>query len=289
MPPCWQWLPAQWKDFEKRKKTCCDDSNEFTYPGAAYNDSYELCMTDVDGDNYGDPEVSESSCTAPTGYVEDNTDCDDARADINPVGQEVCDPDGADEDCDGLSGDADDSVDANTKLDWYPDMDEDSYGDLDGLPINACDNPSDTEKRYSTDNTDCDDTRSDVNPGASEVCDDLDTDEDCDGTAEDLDDDNDPSTQTMYYLDSDMDSFGDEADVGGLAVDVVVGRLHLRGLLFGRFLMLFFILRFLQNACRSVNCVFALCCALHNVSFLVQSCRFQGRLPFFFFSNPADL
>jgi hypothetical protein len=31
----------------------CDDTDEFTYPGAAFNDSLTECLTDADGDGYG--------------------------------------------------------------------------------------------------------------------------------------------------------------------------------------------------------------------------------------------
>ncbi len=37
---------------------------------------------DSDGDSYGNPAVTLSSCTQPTGYVSNNTDCDDTDAEI---------------------------------------------------------------------------------------------------------------------------------------------------------------------------------------------------------------
>ena len=39
---------------------------------------------DTDGDGYGDPAVRQKSCTQPTDYVLDNTDCDDTDATIKP-------------------------------------------------------------------------------------------------------------------------------------------------------------------------------------------------------------
>ncbi|MBI4141424.1 putative metal-binding motif-containing protein, partial [Candidatus Woesearchaeota archaeon] len=45
---------------------------------------------DADGDGFGNPSVSEQTCSARTGFVSNNQDCNDANAAINPSVQEVC-------------------------------------------------------------------------------------------------------------------------------------------------------------------------------------------------------
>ena len=61
---------------------------------------------------------------------------------------------------------------------------------------------------YSIDE-DCDDSNAAVNPGAAEVCNDLD--DDCDGLIDDADDSVELSTGTVSYTDSDGDGYGDPA------------------------------------------------------------------------------
>jgi hypothetical protein len=62
----------------------CDDSDMFTYPSAASNDSSNDCMTDVDGDGYGS--------TSPIVGVA-GTDCDDSNSNSTTLAN--------DQDCDG--------------------------------------------------------------------------------------------------------------------------------------------------------------------------------------------
>ena len=54
---------------------------------------------DSDGDGFGDAAVSQVACSAPIGYVTDNTDCDDSNADMYPNGPST--ETGIDNDCNG--------------------------------------------------------------------------------------------------------------------------------------------------------------------------------------------
>ena len=77
-----------------------------------------------------------------------------------------------DQDCDGDPRDPD-SVDAGS---WYLDGDGDGYG-LEGSTTAACDLPA----GYAALSDDCDDEDGAINPGADEICDPDEVDEDCDG------------------------------------------------------------------------------------------------------------
>ena len=114
----------------------CDDSNAGVNPAAVEvcNDLDDDCSGDIDdnaadgvalhadndGDTYGHPKVAGISCTLIPGYVTNGADCDDARSDVHPGGNDLPD-DGIDQDCDGAdatieipgdTGDSGDSVDS---------------------------------------------------------------------------------------------------------------------------------------------------------------------------------
>jgi hypothetical protein len=158
---------------------------------------------DTDGDAYGDPASTTIACSQPAGYVADATDCDDTDSGINPGEDEVCDVAYTDENCNGLADDDDPTTVTGSMLTWYADGDGDGYGDP-GTPFTGCLAPA----GYLVDDTDCDDTRSGVHPGATEYCDALDADEDCDGLADDDDPSVDTSTYDTFYIDADGDGYG---------------------------------------------------------------------------------
>ena len=68
----------------------CNDDDSNTHLGAE-NDSTEECMTDVDGDGFGDDNPE---------YAVSGTDCDNSDPDIHPNAEEIPD-DGVDSNCDG--------------------------------------------------------------------------------------------------------------------------------------------------------------------------------------------
>ena len=167
-----------------------------------------LWYTDGDGDGYGSAAVQ--SCAQPSGTVTDNTDCNDASAAINPGATEICN--GTDDDCDGLTDDDDASLDTATASTWYADADADGYGNA-SSPTLACAQPA----RSVSDATDCDDSRADVNPGETEICNSLD--DDCDGLVDDDDGSLDSSTATDWYPDTDLDGYGDASGAVVTACD----------------------------------------------------------------------
>jgi hypothetical protein len=199
--------------------TDCDDTDASINPGEA-----ELCdgtdnncsgdeddasdvltwYLDADSDGHGDASSTDIDCFQPSGYVADNTDCNDGDSSISPSGIEICDSADVDEDCDGLSDDADSSVDSSTGSTFYADGDGDTYGDASNSGV-YCDAPS----GYVADSTDCDDGDSGINPGATEVCDSADVDEDCNGVSDDNDSGTSTSSMSDWYADSDSDSYGD--------------------------------------------------------------------------------
>lgn len=151
---------------------------------------------DDDADGFGNAADALSACDPVAGRVENPDDCDDTRAEVNPDAVEVCND--LDDDC---NGDTDgDAVDKTTV--WL-DFDEDGFGA--GEPYPVC-----TPARDEVENDeDCDDGDDTVYPGAPELCDLGNDDEDCDGTAGN--DDPDSTGTQVVYADADADGFGDPA------------------------------------------------------------------------------
>ncbi len=56
---------------------------------------------DEDGDGYGDARFPQESCDPDAGLVQDDSDCDDEDATVNPGAQETCN--GVDDDCDSTT------------------------------------------------------------------------------------------------------------------------------------------------------------------------------------------
>lgn len=188
--------------------TDCDDTNAEVNPAAAEDcdaasdvncdgdptldaTDKSTFYADTDGDTFGDMSVGVSACEAPAGLVVDATDCDDSDATAYPGAPEACDE--VDSDCDGATDDPD-ATDIST---FYADSDGDTFGDV-SVTTTACAAP----EGYGLDATDCDDADEGVYPGADELCNGAD--DDCDGVV-----DNDAVDLQEWYLDADLDGFGD--------------------------------------------------------------------------------
>ncbi len=182
--------------------TDCDDADASRHPGApetcdgddedcdAGVDEGVLAVwyRDADGDGYGVEDDVTEACTAPTDYVAEAGDCDDADGGIKPGASEGCD--GVDEDCDTRVDE--DPVDGDPV---FADADGDGHGDpsVTALSCEAGDG-------WSALDDDCDDTDAGVSPSEPEVCDS--TDQDCDTAV-------DEGATTTFYADLDGDGYGD--------------------------------------------------------------------------------
>ena len=188
----------------------CDDTNSLINPDASevcngVDDNCDgnideglpttIWYPDGDGDGYGDASATPvEDCLVIADHVDNNEDCDDGDAAINPDATEMCD--GVDNDCDG-DVDEDDAADALT---FYEDADGDTYGNI-GSTTQACSVP----QGYVTNFIDCDDGDPNQYPGADELC--NGEDDDCDG---DVDEDEAIDVLT-WYEDSDGDGYGNAA------------------------------------------------------------------------------
>ena len=132
--------------------------------GASDEDVYHLKISDLDKDGknelfvsttYGLRVYATAVDTDGDGYTSD-VDCNDNDPAINPDATEICD--GKDNNCDG-------AIDEGFSLnDYYYDADADGYGNP-AVSIQACAQPL----GYVTNNLDCNDINSAINPSATEI------------------------------------------------------------------------------------------------------------------------
>lgn len=127
-------------------------------------------------------------------------DCDDAEAAVFP---------GADERCNGIDDDCDGRVDegAVDRQEVWTDRDGDGYGA--GTVERVCDVIDDL---HVGNGDDCDDRDPKIHPDAIEICDPDNVDEDCNGRADDMDDNTSGTSKSAWYADKDGDGFGDASD-----------------------------------------------------------------------------
>jgi hypothetical protein len=151
---------------------------------------------DGDGDGYGteNPAQRIKACTAPNGYVEDTTDCNDADDDVYPGAAELCSNLGTDNDCDNVN----DEAEATDRATWYGDVDGDGYGNP-STPALACSQPA----QHVSNSGDCNDSANYAWTGRDEICDRYDN--NCNSSI-------DEGVTITFYHDGDMDGFGDVYD-----------------------------------------------------------------------------
>ncbi|MEQ1505163.1 MAG: MopE-related protein, partial [Myxococcota bacterium] len=149
--------------------TDCNDASGAVHPGAAEVpvdgidqdcDGTDDCFLDADDDGVGVGSVVTGTTLACNGVQEStrSDDCDDANPANFPGNVELCD--GLDNNC---SGSADEN---QVNVTYYPDADGDGFGNALGATTSTCLGPPAGKV---ADDTDCDDTRPGVNPGASET------------------------------------------------------------------------------------------------------------------------
>ncbi len=187
----------------------CDDSTPEIHPGAeeACNELDDDCdgeidegvtavfYADMDGDGFGDATASsEPGCDPPSGYVEDNTDCNDQNRQVFPGANEVCN--GRDDDCD-LEVDEEGALGCTAA---YLDTDQDTWGGDIGVCVCS------VTAGYATRPGDCDDENYLASPSQSEKCNGFD--DDCDGEIDEV------LAQgcSRLYHDEDQDGYGLSAD-----------------------------------------------------------------------------
>ncbi len=199
----------------------CDDANAMRSPGAAEvcNGSDDNCngtvdegvqatlYRDEDGDGHGLASHSDTFCAgqAAPGWVPGNQDCDDKCPTCSPSNTQETLCDGKDDDCDSKIDDGVDQL-------FEADCDRDGFAVSGALLQRACARPGVGPAACAQGTwiapggvRDCNDARSDVHPGAPEVCDYVDN--DCDSAKDEGEDGVSFSSRTVWILDCDGDSY----------------------------------------------------------------------------------
>ncbi len=192
----------------------CDDARALVNPDAAEvcNHRDDDCdfladegvstpfYRDADGDAFGTDTDTETACAGdppPTGYVAVDGDCDDAEAAVRPTATETCNR--RDDNCDG-------DIDEGVQILYFRDGDTDGFGDP-SEATGICSGDAAPDGHVSNDQ-DCDDGNPEIRPTATEVCDPIDADENCNGLADDLDTLTPATGRTPFYADTDGDGQG---------------------------------------------------------------------------------
>lgn len=202
----------------------CNDDDPTVFPGATercngIDDDCDaeidqgfqnrIYYPDKDEDGFGAQYPAQRACEPPPvtpevpAWVFNNEDCDDESPFVNPDAPEVCN-DGIDDDCNAISDDSDPDVLESSKITFFVDNDADGYGNT-AFPRQGC-----APQASWVDNADdCNDNNQGVNPGATEICNEID--DDCDLLIDDDDDTIDPNSQANLFADIDGDTYGDPA------------------------------------------------------------------------------
>ena len=195
----------------------CDDTDATLYPGAECLDGNgckgsvgddcvcysttqsETWYEDADGDGYGNPDVSQTTCNPPEGWVNNSWDCNDQDAEI--YSWAMCK---TEEDCWGYIDDENCTCVSYTEPSTvYEDNDRDGYGNSEKSK-STCD----PQEGWVSNGDDCDDNDANSFPGS--YCQDEYncwgyTEKDCSCAAYETD-------RTTWYADADLDGYGDPAN-----------------------------------------------------------------------------
>ena len=185
-------------NFRATRPGDCNDGNANVNPGqieVCANDVDDNCngtvdegtltwYRDADSDRFGNPTSTTRACIQPNGYVSNNTDCDDGRANVNPGATEVCDD---------LDNNCNTTVDEGLRLRRNRDADGDTYGTTTTALV--CPQWTGWADREG----DCNDSVGAINPGAAEVCGNG-IDDNCDSQIDE--------NILTWYLDADSDTYG---------------------------------------------------------------------------------